>query len=251
MKSKISLNLFKSCSSHLEVNNKHKIWKFHKIKWFSNFSEFICRIKVAVCTLSLQHIKIKIVKQNPDLNLKTRNMKKLTKISAISILMIGSSLSTFAQANATATATATIITPISIINAGTNMSFGNVAVQAGTGGTVILAPAATRTTGGAGGVTLPTPNGTVTAALFTVNGQGTNTFAITLPVDGTVLIGDGTNTMAVNSFTSTPAATGTLVGGTLPLSVGATLIVPAGQAAGTYISGGNGSGPFTVTVNYN
>lgn len=151
-----------------------------------------------------------------------------------------------AQATATATATATIVTPISITK-NVDMNFGNIAVQASTGGTVILAPAGTRTTGGAGGVTLPVVNGTVTAASFTVNGNNSYTYAITLPSSAVTLTGPAAATMDATAFTSTPSGTGTLSGaGAQTLLVGATLTVAAAQAAGVYTSGN-----FNVTVNYN
>lgn len=150
-----------------------------------------------------------------------------------------------AQATATATATATIVTPISITK-NVDMNFGNIAVSAASGGTVILAPAGTRTTAGAGGVTLPAVTGTVTAASFTVNGNGSYTYAITLPSSPVTLTGPAAATMDATAFTSTPSATGTLTGGTQNLLVGATLTVAAAQAAGVYTSGN-----FNVTVNYN
>ena len=151
-----------------------------------------------------------------------------------------------ANAQATATATATIVTPISITK-NVDMNFGNIAVQASTGGTVILAPAGTRTTGGAGGVTLPVVNGTVTAASFTVNGNNSYTYAITLPSSAVTLTGPAAATMDATAFTSTPSGTGTLSGaGAQTLLVGATLTVAAAQAAGVYTSGN-----FNVTVNYN
>src|SRR5258707_15610441 len=104
-------------------------------------------------------------------------MKNRTLVITAFALLVSASGS-FAQSTATATATATIVTPISITKT-VDMNFGNVAVQASTGGTVVLAPAGTRTT--TGGVTLPVTAGTVTAASFTVNGQGAYTYAITLP----------------------------------------------------------------------
>lgn len=170
-------------------------------------------------------------------------MKKLTKIIAIGTLMIGSSVSAFAQASATATSTATIITPIAITKT-VDMNFGNAAVQAGTGGTIVLAPAGTRTT--SGGVTLPAVTGTVTAASFNVTGSGTSTYSITLPVAATTLT-SGANTMTCDTWTSNPTPTGTLTAGAQTLTVGATLNIAAAQAPGTYVSGT----PFTVTVNYN
>jgi len=52
--------------------------------------------------------------------------------------------------------------------------------------------------------------------------------------------------MTVNTFTSTPSGTGQLsVLGSQALTVGATLVVGASQASGSY------SGTFSVTVVYN
>lgn len=167
-------------------------------------------------------------------------MRKLI-FSAIGLFAFA--LNSNAQTTATATTTATIITPISI-SKNADMSFGNIAVQAGTGGTVVLAPAGTRT--GTSGVTLPSTTGTVTAADFTVTGSGSLTYSITLPSSVTLTHSGGVQTMAASSFISNPSATGTLSSGTQNISVGATLTVAAGQLAGAYTSGN-----FNVTVNYN
>ena len=170
-------------------------------------------------------------------------MKNGTKLAVAAFALIAFSSSSFAQATATATATATIVTPISIAEV-VNMNFGNVAVQTATGGTVVMTPAGVRST--TGGVTLPAINGTVTAASFTVTGNGTYTYAITLPASAVTLT-SGANTMTADTWTSTPTATGILTAGTQTLNVGATLNVAAAQAAGIYVSGT----PFSVTVNYN
>jgi Domain of unknown function (DUF4402) len=172
-------------------------------------------------------------------------MKNIIKAIATSVVLVAAANSSFAQATATASASANIITPISIVKT-VDMNFGNVAVSATVSGTAVLAPAGTRTTGGSGGVTLPATTGTVTAATFTVSGQASYTYAITLP--GSCTITDGSHTMNVNAFTSTPSATGTLsTGGTQTLTVGATLNVSAAQASGVYT---NATG-VPVTVNYN
>jgi hypothetical protein len=174
-------------------------------------------------------------------------MKKSIKFLAITAVMFSFAISTFGQVSATATAAATIITPIAI-NKTVDMNFGNVAAS-GALGTVVLAPGGGRTP--AGGVTLPATAGTVAAASFTVTGQANFTYSITLPV-GASTISNGVQTMTVNAFTSNPTPTGLLTLGTETLTVGATLNVAANQAAGTYTSGAaGGSGPFTVTVNYN
>ena len=173
-------------------------------------------------------------------------MKNILKSIAIATVVIGSANASFAQATDIASASANIITPISIVKT-VNMNFGNVAVSAINAGTAILAPGGTRTTGGAGGVTLPATNGTVTAATFTVSGQASYTYAITLPAPCYITDGSS-NTMLVNNFTSNPSATGTLsTGGIQTLTVGATLNVSAGQAAGAYT---NATG-VPVIVNYN
>src|ERR1700684_3052224 len=138
-------------------------------------------------------------------------MKNLVKAIVTAAVVLTATSSSFAQATATAAASATIITPITITKT-VDMNFGNVAVSATIAGTAILAPAGTRTTGGAGGVTLPATAGTVSAASFTVSGQASYTYAITLPT--TVSISSGANTMNVNAFTSSPSVTGALsVGG--------------------------------------
>jgi hypothetical protein len=170
-------------------------------------------------------------------------MKKMILFASLLLAMMITNNNVFAQASATASANATIITPIAIAVVN-NMNFGNVAVAAGSGGTVVLLPAGTRTS--TGGVTLPATTGTVTAASFTVTGASGFTYAITLP-SSCVINDGGSNNMTVNTFTSNPSGTATLVSGTSTLTVGATLNVTAAQAAGIYT---NASG-VPITVNYN
>jgi hypothetical protein len=174
-------------------------------------------------------------------------MKTTYRFLAAIFVMIAFSASAFSQ-SATANATATIVTPITL-NKTLDLSFGNIA--AGAGGTVLLDPqTGTRTPTG---VTLPVTTGTVNAATFTVSGTANFTYAITLPGVATTISDGATHTMLVNTFTSFPSGTGTLSGaGTQTLTVGATLVVGAAQVAGNYSSASaGGSGPFTVTVNYN
>ena len=170
-------------------------------------------------------------------------MKNITKIFVIALVALGFATTSYAQVKATATATGTIVSPIAIANAG-DMNFGNVAVSAASG-TVILAPAGSRTA--TGGVTLPAVPGSVAAAKFAVTGTQAYTYGITLPSSATTVTSGG-NTMTVDAFTSSPSLTGVLDGsGKQTISVGASLNVGAAQAAGTYVSGI----PFEVSVNYN
>ena len=160
------------------------------------------------------------------------------KIFMLAILSMGFSASAFAQSDATATATATLITPISISKT-VDMNFGTIAASA-TAGTVVLATDDTRTvTGGA------TYSGTATAAQFSVTGEGTRTFSISLP--SSITLTDGTNNLTVDNFTSNTSGTGTLAAGTATVKVGATLNVPANATAATYTN----TTDLTVTVNYN
>ena len=123
------------------------------------------------------------------------------------------------------------------------MNFGNIATSALVG-TVVLTPAGGRSV--TGGATL-VGVAAVTAASFDVTGQGTYTYAITLPSSPITLNGTPSGTVTVGTFTSTPSATGALTGGAQTITVGATLNIPASTVAGSYT---NASG-LSVTVNYN
>ncbi|MBO9682123.1 MAG: DUF4402 domain-containing protein [Flavisolibacter sp.] len=170
-------------------------------------------------------------------------MKKMSKFTTVALALILSSSKMFAQSSATATASATIVTPISISKT-VDLEFGNVAVSP-LPGTVILSPDGDRTA--TGGVTLPAVGGTVSAASFSVFGEGAYTYSISLPEIVTLTRQDGSETMTVDEFISDPSGTGTLMDGAQVLNVGATLHVSGSQVSGTYVS----NTPFAVTVNYN
>lgn len=121
------------------------------------------------------------------------------------------------------------------------LAFGSFA--AGTGGTVTISASGARSQGG--GVILVSSGGG-SAALFSVSGDPSATYSLSLPGNGVVTLSSGPNSMAVNNFTSNPASTGTLsMGGAQTVMVGATLSVGAQQASASY------TGSFEVTVNYN
>ena len=170
-------------------------------------------------------------------------MKNLTKFIAFAAVILGFSANAFGQsANATATATGTIVAGITITKTA-DMNFGN--IIPGTAGTVVLTSAGTRSVGSG---TPILSGGTTSPAIFTVSGNGSSTYSIQLPADG-YQIKNGSYTMTLNSFTSTPSGTGTLSGGNQTLQVGATLSVGVitNNPAGVY----TGDSPFTVTVAYN
>ena len=128
------------------------------------------------------------------------------------------------------------------IGAVRSLSFGSLVADGG--GSVTVSPTGQRT---AGGSVILIPSAPGHAADFSLQGDPDATFYIDLPADGSVkLTGSGTD-LSLTGFTSEPAGAGGQLnsGGTVDLSVGATLEVGSGQSQGEY------SGSFTVIVNYN
>ena len=150
--------------------------------------------------------------------------------------------SAYAANSATATIGANLVTAISIVKV-TDLNFGYV-VPGGTLGTVVIPAVASPTRTLTGGVVLGNA-GSTSSASFTVTGAANATYSITLPASSS--ISDGTNSMTVNTFTSTPSLNGTLSsGGSQALYVGATMNVAANQVFVAPFAG-----TFNVTVNYN
>jgi len=171
-------------------------------------------------------------------------MKKITLLAAIAMVAFTSNVVAQETATATAATSATVITPISIVK-DTDMSFGNL-VSTLDGGAIVLSTASGRT-GNAG--ILAGPDGTVTAAAFTVTGETDFTYGITLPaspfdVENSDEIPE---TMAVGTFVSLPDEAGSLTSGTQTLLVGATITLGTGQASGVYTNAAD----LAVTVFYN
>jgi hypothetical protein len=179
-------------------------------------------------------------------------MKKFTSI--LSIMAVSAVFSTSALAQGTQPATAssassaTIVAPIAISN-GVPLAFGSFASN--DAGTLVLSPAGAQSS--TGGVKLNTATGAPTAAEFTVTGEASYGYAITLPTLPLTLTttAEGTvQTMEVDTFVSSIADEAVVLtaGGTQTFTVGATLNVVAAQAVGLYEST---LAPFDVTVNYN
>lgn len=166
-----------------------------------------------------------------------------TKLFAVPALLacLVSLSATTAQAATTATANASadVVTAISITTAA-DLYFGKVVAGASLG-TVVMSTGGVRSA--TGGVVLGNASGAA-AASFSVTGENSATYSITLPSSITVTA--GANNMTVDTFTSNPSGTGTLSGaGAQTVAVGATLRVAANQASGSY------TGTFDVTVAYN
>jgi hypothetical protein len=169
-------------------------------------------------------------------------MKKVYRFLAITVVILAFSANVFGQA--TNTAGARIIAPITITS-DVNMHFGTIA-RGTVASTILLTPAGARSVA-TGDAALSGLAPAHAAGSFTVSGEPTAGYSITLPLDGTVTLAGPGPSMGVNGFTSNPSGTGTIgAGGTQTLTVGATLSVGAAtQTSGNY------SGTFQVTVNYN
>ena len=168
-----------------------------------------------------------------------------------SVAALGAGVSTNGYAaSADGTANATVVTPIAI-TADVALEFGQFSTSAA-GQTVIVG-----TDGSASGTALRSTATTTTAAQFTVTGQGSLTYALTMPTTDTVTTGAGgaTEIMNLSDFTvvgdgtaltgAAPSYVGTLTSGQQILNVGATLTTVASQTAGFY------TGTFPLTVEYN
>jgi hypothetical protein len=117
---------------------------------------------------------------------------------------------------------------------------------AGTGGTVVMSPAGVRSRT-AGVILLNSPS--ANSASFTVGTSGSGkplkTVTFSLPSNTDVRLTSGSNSMAVTTFVSSPAAgISNNMSSTRTVTVGATLQVGANQAPGNY------SGSFSLIANF-
>ena len=169
-------------------------------------------------------------------------MKSSNRFALLATVVVAlSSLSSAAMAvSATGTANATVLAPIAI-TAANSLEFGT--FSANTAGTVVIPSGGTRSvTGGVVGAT-----GTSRPATFNVTGSGGATFGITYPAAFNVVSGANTMSVSLTNLSAANAATGTLVGGAVTISVGAVLTVAAAQPAGNYSNSAN----MIINVEYN
>jgi len=178
----------------------------------------------------------------------------LLTVGLVSSPAIAQSVPLLGTVLATANASATILSPLSIAVSGAGMNFGNI-VPSSQLGTVVLAPAGSRTASG-GASTMAQAGGSVSAANFAVAGQTNASYSVALPSLAASLLPQGSAVgapMLVTSFTSDLTATGISTiwtgalggAGTGTFNVGATLTVGVNQGAGVY------SGTFPVIIFYN
>ena len=174
----------------------------------------------------------------------TRINKALAAIFAV-VLITGFSSSSFAQSNASASANADarIVAGITIAKT-TDLAFGQI-VRSVDPGAVVLDPVSNQRSA-TGGVTLG-QNAGFHAAEFAVTGEPAYAFQLTLPTSIAITRNNGSETMAVDNFTSSLGTgdLGTLdANGAKNFTLGATLHIAGSQATGTYV------GSFAVTASY-
>jgi hypothetical protein len=174
-------------------------------------------------------------------------MKNNYKFLAAAILLTGFTTNINAQSTAYASTTAILVTPISIAKT-VDMHFGTIAASAALG-TVVLDYVDGRTT--TGGASLPAGSTTQKTAVFTVTGEGTSGFSISIPAEPITLTGSVAGTMTVDNFLCDAGASASLTGGTKVLKVKAILNVPANTVAGTYSNNLGNANALFMTVNYN
>ena len=163
------------------------------------------------------------------------------KFFTLSVAIFAFSNISFGQSSATRTANAgaNILKPIAITKT-RDLDFGDIISQTAAF-TVTVSTAGVRSASNATAIL-----GAVgEQAIFSVTGQESQSFKVTLPADGVVSIESGENSMNITDFDhnlgETPALDGT---GNATLNVGAVLNVGVTQAAGVY------TGTFDVTVAY-
>jgi len=167
----------------------------------------------------------------------------MKKYLSFLILIFCLSQGIFAQESSNTNASVVVVVPMAL-NKVKDLNFGSVLADPLGPGSLTLSPEGVRTT--TGGLFLPATTGKVRPAHFHVIGEGSYTFAITLPTSITITHTDAVNTMTIDGFTSSPSGSSSMITGYKDLKVGATLHVGADQKAGKYTSGT----AFDVTVNY-
>ena len=177
-------------------------------------------------------------------------MKKSLMIIAAIVMMVGLTSAVMAQDTENTAAGAKIVKALTLTETSA-LHFGTMTIPTGAVD-VVLSTATSRTTSGAGTITLLPQSPPATNAAYDVAGSIGATYAITLPANGVVTLTNGAVTMAIKNFVAKTASagidglTGTLDGtGDDSFSVGATLVLDDAQAFGVY------AGAFDVSVDYN
>jgi len=158
--------------------------------------------------------------------------------AAVAILAFAASPSTVDAGSASGTAGATIEKALTVTQS-ILMNFGRVEAPATGSGTVVL-----DTSDGTTDTSVTRlSGGTAASGAFTLAGSTSAAYTVSAIADTT--ISDGTTTLGVTAFNTSPSS-GSLDGsGAGSIAVGATLTVPSTATNGTY------TGTYAMTVNYN
>jgi len=169
-------------------------------------------------------------------------MKRIYKTGFVALLGLGlmAAPKLSSAASVGGTSAASVVTPVTVVATTAAINLGSFA--AGTGGTLTLAP---NGSGGAitagGGIT---HFGSQQEAVFTVSGVASTAYTFAVASAGDLTGPTGSGTLTMTPTYSHNAATSLDGSGSDVVEVGASVVVAADQAAGSY------SGTFTVTVNY-
>jgi hypothetical protein len=176
-------------------------------------------------------------------------MKKIfTAILVLSAVIFSvSAANTPASKDVSVTSKARIITPITLANTDAQaLDFGIIA-RGSTQSTIVVSHTATVTPNVTAGDAVVLTSSTQTAAKFTVGGEVSKTYNITIPTTTQTISDGASHTLDLTVFTCSKGASGAIaaVGEDNVFYVGATLTVPLDATAATY------TGTFQVNVAYN
>lgn len=171
-------------------------------------------------------------------------MKK--RVLILTFMTVFATTAAFAQSDsATSSASASIIEGISILNTA-GLQFGT--LVAGASGTLTISAAAAPTRGG----TIADVYGTSVAATFTVDGEPSRAYTLSVtPTGGTFPVAlthstDNTKTASVTGLTPSCTSCALGAGGSSTVYIGGELTLDGSQIAGTYTN----ANAFSVTVAY-
>jgi hypothetical protein len=164
-------------------------------------------------------------------------------ISTANFSITASTITILGTGTGSGAATAKVFRSLSLTNS-TPLAFGRIIRPRTGSGTVSMATTGVVTTSG-GPTKMPSPAST--AASFTANGEGGQSFSVSVPTSFNLV--NGANTIVVTlapSVSGNQTMSGTLgSAGTLPILVGGSFPLASTTALGTY------TGSFSVTVTYN
>ena len=169
-------------------------------------------------------------------------MKKLLFLALLAKASVGvaQAADPGTAASANGTIATTVIAPLQMSHdSGAVLSFGTIIANGG--GMITVSVANAKTTVGAANFF---QNSATSVDSFTVTGDKSRTFSITMPTSVT-LNGPSGATMLVSGLNGPPASATLSATGTYTFKVAGTLNVGNGQAAGAY------TGTYTVNVAYN